>query len=141
MQINGALPLLYPGSTSRVANAVCVVFIFVYAFGYSLGFGPAAWLYGAEVRWPPWTYVFSISRADFSPARVQIFPTSVRARGLNLSASAGAVGSIIVAQIWPVGVDRLGSNVYFFFMAVNLACIPVSPVPPQLPPCSFPQNL
>ena len=51
-QINGVLPLLYPDSASRVANAVCVVFIFVYAFGYSLGFGPAAWLYGAEVRWP-----------------------------------------------------------------------------------------
>lgn len=65
----------------------------------------------------------------------------MRARGLNFSASAGAVGSVIVAQIWPVGVDRLGSNVYFFFMAVNLACIPVSPVPPQSPPrfvCSAP---
>ena len=29
---------------------VCVIFIFVYAFGYSLGFGPAAWLYGSEVN-------------------------------------------------------------------------------------------
>lgn len=56
----------------------------------------------------------------------QIFPTSVRAKGLNLSASAGAVGSVVVAQVWPVGVDVLGSNVYFIFMAVNLACIPVS---------------
>lgn len=50
----------------------------------------------------------------------------MRARGLNLSASAGSVGSVIVAQVWPVGVDVLGSNVYFIFMAVNLACIPVS---------------
>jgi hypothetical protein len=28
---------------------VCIVFIFVYAFGYSMGFGPAAWVYGSEV--------------------------------------------------------------------------------------------
>lgn len=56
----------------------------------------------------------------------QIFPTSVRAKGLNLAASAGSVGSAMVAQAWPVGVDVLGSNVYFIFMVVNLACIPVS---------------
>ncbi|SPO05550.1 related to ASD-3 ascus development protein 3 [Cephalotrichum gorgonifer] len=102
MMFNGTLPLLYPDNGSRVADAVCVVFIFVYAFGYSLGFGPAAWLYGSE-----------------------IFPTSARARGLNFSASAGSVGSIIVAQVWPVGIATFGSNIYFFFMGVNLVCIPI----------------
>jgi hypothetical protein len=30
-----------------------------------------------------------------------------------------------VAQIWPVGIDRIGSRIYFFFMAVNLVCVPV----------------
>lgn len=30
-----------------------------------------------------------------------------------------------VAQIWPVGIDRIGPRIYFFFMAVNLACVPV----------------
>lgn len=54
----------------------------------------------------------------------EIFPTAVRARGLNLSASAGAVGSMIVAQVWPVGIARIGSRIYFFFMLVNMACIP-----------------
>lgn len=49
----------------------------------------------------------------------------MRARGLNFAASAGAIGSIAVAQIWPVGIDRIGSRIYFFFMAVNLACVPV----------------
>jgi hypothetical protein len=39
------------------------------------------------------------------------------------------VGSILVAQIWPVGIHRIGSNIYFFFMAVNLICIPVSFLP------------
>ncbi len=41
---------MYPGNTSKIADMVCVLFIFIYAFGYSLGFGPAAWLYGSEVR-------------------------------------------------------------------------------------------
>jgi hypothetical protein len=55
----------------------------------------------------------------------QIFPTAVRARGLSLAASCGALGSIIVAQIWPVGIATLGSKIYFFFMAINLFCVPV----------------
>ncbi|KAL2198147.1 general substrate transporter [Corynascus similis CBS 632.67] len=100
--INGALPLAYPDNVNRVADYICVVFIFVYALGYSMGFGPAAWVYGAE-----------------------IFPTAVRARGLSLAASCGAVAAVIVAQVWPVGIANLGSNIYFFFMAVNLLSVPV----------------
>ncbi|CAK7218261.1 hypothetical protein SBRCBS47491_003450 [Sporothrix bragantina] len=102
MLINGALPLAYPHNVNRASDYTCIVFIFVYSLGYSLGFGPAAWVYGSE-----------------------IFPTSLRARGLNLSASAGAIGSIVVAQVWPVGVANLGSRIYFFFMAINLVCVPI----------------
>lgn len=32
---------------------ICIVFIFVYALGYSLGFGPASWVYNTEVSGPP----------------------------------------------------------------------------------------
>lgn len=49
-KINGVLGQVYPGNTNRSADVVCIVFIFVYAVGYSMGFGPAAWVYGAEVR-------------------------------------------------------------------------------------------
>ncbi|KJR84948.1 sugar transporter [Sporothrix schenckii 1099-18] len=100
--INGALPLAYPDNTNRAADYTCIVFIFVYSLGYSMGFGPAAWVYGSE-----------------------IFPTSLRARGLNLSASGGAIGSIVVAQVWPVGIANLGSRIYFFFMAINIICVPI----------------
>jgi sugar transport protein len=55
----------------------------------------------------------------------QIFPTSFRARGLNFAASGGSIGSIVVAQVWPVGIANIGSKTYFIFMAINLACIPV----------------
>ncbi|KAI2465820.1 general substrate transporter [Annulohypoxylon bovei var. microspora] len=102
MLINGVLGQVYPDNTNSAADVVCIVFIFIYALGYSMGFGPAAWVYGSE-----------------------IFPTSVRARGLNFSASGGAIGSIVVAQVWPVGIDTIGSKIYFFFMAVNLVCIPI----------------
>ncbi|KAI0021732.1 general substrate transporter [Xylariomycetidae sp. FL0641] len=102
MLINGALGHVYPNNINRSADIACVVFIFVYALGYSMGFGPAAWVYGSE-----------------------IFPTAVRARGLSLSASGGAIGSIVVAQVWPVGIETIGANIYFFFMAVNFACVPI----------------
>ncbi|KAI0395545.1 general substrate transporter [Xylariaceae sp. FL0594] len=102
--INGVLGRAYPssdnGNTNRGADIASVVFIFVYSLGYSMGFGPSAWVYGSE-----------------------IFPTSIRASGLSLSASAGSIGSVVVAQIWPVGIDRVGRAIYFFFAAVNLACV------------------
>ncbi|KAG9256850.1 general substrate transporter [Emericellopsis atlantica] len=101
MLINGALPLLYPNNMNKSADIICIMFIFIYAMGYSLGLGPAAWVYSSE-----------------------IFPTSVRARGLNLAASGGALGSIIVSQIWPLGNAAFGSGIYFFFMVVNFACAP-----------------
>lgn len=49
LQINGALPLAYPGNVNKTSDVVCVVFIFIYAMGYSLGLGPAAWVYSSEV--------------------------------------------------------------------------------------------
>lgn len=102
MLINGALPQIFPKNVSTVADAICIAFIFVYAMGYSLGLGPAAWVYSSE-----------------------IFPTTYRARGLNFAASGGSIGSIIVAQIWPMGVAKFGSGIYFFFFAVNAICVPV----------------
>lgn len=103
MLINGALPLSYPDNMSKVADGICIAFIFIYAMGFSLGLGPASWVYSSE-----------------------IFPTTYRARGLNFAASGGSIGSLLVAQIWPVGLAKLGSGIYFFFMVVNFICVPVS---------------
>jgi MFS family permease len=50
MLVNGVLPLVYPGNINRAADYTCITLIFVYAFGYSISFGPAAWVYGSEVR-------------------------------------------------------------------------------------------
>ncbi len=48
-QINGALPIAFPNNASKAADVICIVFIFIYALGYSLGFGPASWVYNTEV--------------------------------------------------------------------------------------------
>ena len=48
-QINGVLPLVYPNNVNKASDYTCIVFIFIYSLGYSLGFGPAAWVYGSEV--------------------------------------------------------------------------------------------
>lgn len=45
------LPQLFPKNGSPVADAICIAFIFIYAMGYSLGLGPAAWVYSSEVRY------------------------------------------------------------------------------------------
>ena len=107
MQMNGALPQAYPHiahhKVNKASDYACVVFIFIFSFGYSVGFGPNAWVYGTEV-----------------------FPTYVRSKGLNLAASAGAIGSIVVAQVWPVAIANIGSKTYFIFMSINIACLIVS---------------
>ncbi|TVY35289.1 Quinate permease [Lachnellula subtilissima] len=110
--INGALPLAYPENINHAADYACIVFIFFYTFGYSIGFGPAAWVYGSEVGSSPPRMARILTQ--------QIFPTNLRARGLNFAASGGAVGSIIASQTWPVGMENIGSKTYFVFMAINL---------------------
>ncbi|KAF2278886.1 general substrate transporter [Westerdykella ornata] len=96
--INGLLPIKYPGNINHAADYVCIAFIFVYTFGFSIGFGPAAWVYGSE-----------------------IFPTNFRARGLNIAASGSSIGAIISSQTWPVGMQKIGSKTHFIFMCTNLA--------------------
>ncbi|KAJ2899466.1 Sugar transporter STL1-like protein 8 [Zalerion maritima] len=90
------------GNIDRSAAWIAVGFIFVYAMGYSVGFGPATWVYSSE-----------------------IFPTHHRSRGLNLSAAGRSIGSLVTSQIWPVGIARTHQNVYFYFTTVNLVCIPI----------------
>ncbi|KAF2682891.1 general substrate transporter [Lentithecium fluviatile CBS 122367] len=97
LMLNGALPIAYPNNVNRAADYVCILFIFIYTFGFSIGFGPAAWVYGSE-----------------------IFPTNFRARGLNLAASGSSIGAIISSQTWPIGMNTIGSKTHFIFMSTNL---------------------
>ncbi|KAK6341466.1 hypothetical protein TWF696_008539 [Orbilia brochopaga] len=98
--INAILPQIYPNNTNWSANLACIVFIFIYTFGNGIGYGPTAWVYGSE-----------------------IFPTHVRAKGLCIAASGSSIGSVIVTQIWPVGIHNIGSKTYYIFFAFNAVSI------------------
>jgi hypothetical protein len=125
--------MAYPNNTNHTADYVCVLFIFIYTFGYSIGFGPAAWVYGSEVCTKLQSKFFLstfIGRESLQCRFTnlnstllipyQIFPTNFRARGLNLAASGSSIGSIISSQIWPIGMNSIGSKTHFIFMSTNL---------------------
>ncbi|KAF3916426.1 hypothetical protein ABW21_db0208085 [Orbilia brochopaga] len=98
--INAILPQIYPNNTNWAANLTCIVFIFIYTFGNGIGYGPTAWVYGSE-----------------------IFPAHVRAKGLCIAASGSSIGSVIVTQIWPVGIHNIGSKTYYIFFAFNAVSV------------------
>lgn len=56
----------------------------------------------------------------------QIFPTHARAKGINISASAGAIGSIAVGQYFPIAIDQIKSKTYFIFFSINAVSLIVS---------------
>jgi len=55
----------------------------------------------------------------------QIFPTYIRAKGINICASAGAIGSIVVGQFFPVGIQNIGSKTYFVFFCINISAMAI----------------
>jgi hypothetical protein len=50
----------------------------------------------------------------------------MRAKGLNIGASGGAIGSIVVGEFYPVALQNIGSKTYFIFFAINVAALIVS---------------
>ncbi|CAM1501198.1 Fc.00g103600.m01.CDS01 [Cosmosporella sp. VM-42] len=97
LMINGALQMAYPNQSNSHANYVNIFFIFFFTVGYSMGFGPCAWIYSSE-----------------------IFPANCRSKGLGIAASGASLGAIIVGQVWPVAVSNIGPKVYFIFMSFNI---------------------
>ncbi|KAF7561066.1 hypothetical protein G7046_g3057 [Stylonectria norvegica] len=97
LMINGALQMAYPNQSNSSANYCNIFFIFLFTVGYSMGFGPCAWIYSSE-----------------------IFPANCRSKGLGLASSGASLGAIIVGQVWPVAVTNIGPKVYFIFMSFNV---------------------
>jgi hypothetical protein len=113
------LPIAYPNLINRASDYTCIVFIFLFGLGYSLSLGPTPWVYGSEVR------TMHSSLDTHRLTLYQIFPTKYRAIGLNFAASNGALGSILTSNIWPVGIENIGSKTFLIFFALNVACLPV----------------
>lgn len=114
---------IYPDGSNTAASYTCIFFIFFFSLGYSIGFGPTAWTYAAEVYSnAPTTQAHASIRISTLTER-QIFPVHVRAKGLGIAASGGSLGSIIVTQVWPVAVANIGPKTFFVFMTFNLFSI------------------
>ncbi|KAK4088921.1 hypothetical protein Purlil1_6774 [Purpureocillium lilacinum] len=123
LMINGALQTIYPDGSNTAASYTCIFFIFFFSLGYSIGFGPTAWTYAAEVYSnAPTTQAHASIRVS-TLTEWQIFPVHVRAKGLGIAASGGSLGSIIVTQVWPVAVANIGPKTFFVFMTFNLFSI------------------
>ncbi|CAK7218120.1 hypothetical protein SBRCBS47491_003399 [Sporothrix bragantina] len=97
LMINGALQTAYPNQANASANYCNIFFIYFFTVGYSMGFGPCAWIYASE-----------------------IFPANCRSKGLGIAASGASLGSIIVGQVWPVMVSHIGARTFFVFMSFNI---------------------
>ncbi|TCD65240.1 hypothetical protein EIP91_002948 [Steccherinum ochraceum] len=82
-------------SHSNAGWAACAfVWIFAMAFGYS--WGPCAWILVAE-----------------------IWPLSVRGKGISIAASSNWMNNFIVGQVTPTMMDKLGFGTFVFFGAFS----------------------
>ncbi|KAJ3744432.1 general substrate transporter [Lentinula detonsa] len=91
---------LYHDSWSRYSHpagwaASALVWVFAMAFGYS--WGPCAWVIVAE-----------------------IFPLSVRGKGLSIAASSNWMNNFIVGQVTPDMITHLGFGTFVFFGVFSL---------------------
>ena len=68
-----------------------------------------------------WPRMMAISSSVANADHVRkIFPNHVRAKGVAISASGSSIGAIIVGQVWPVAVARIGARTFFIFFAINV---------------------
>nr|GAT60721.1 general substrate transporter [Mycena chlorophos] len=92
--------------------ACTMVWIFAMAFGYS--WGPCAWIIVAEVYRDYYTTFHSM--LDF----LQIWPLSVRGKGVSIAASSNWMNNFIVGQVTPTMLQHLGFGTFVFFGAFSL---------------------
>ncbi|KAG6817649.1 hypothetical protein H0H87_005406 [Tephrocybe sp. NHM501043] len=79
------------------AGWVACAFVWVFAIGFGYSWGPCAWILVAE-----------------------IWPLSVRGKGLSIAASSNWMNNFIVGQVTPTMMDHLGFGTFVFFGAFSL---------------------
>jgi len=78
--------------THVAAGWVACVFVWIFAMGFGYSWGPCAWILVAE-----------------------IWPLSVRGKGLSIAASSNWMNNFIVGQVTPTMLDHLGFGTFVFF--------------------------
>jgi len=84
-------------SSHVAAGWVACVFVWIFAIGFGYSWGPCAWIIIAE-----------------------IWPLSVRGKGVSLAASSNWMNNFIVGQVTPTMLQHLGFGTFVFFGAFSL---------------------
>ncbi|KAL7279134.1 general substrate transporter [Trametes coccinea BRFM310] len=80
------------------AGWVACVFVWIFAIGFGYSWGPCAWILVAE-----------------------IWPLSVRGKGVSIAASSNWMNNFIVGQVTPTMLDNIGFGTFVFFGAFSFA--------------------
>ncbi|KAJ7903488.1 general substrate transporter [Mycena olivaceomarginata] len=84
-------------STHVAAGWVACVMVWIFAIGFGYSWGPCAWIIIAE-----------------------IWPLSVRGKGVSIAASSNWMNNFIVGQVTPTMLKKLGFGTFVFFGAFSL---------------------
>lgn len=80
----------------RVAGWAACAFVWIFAMGFGYSWGPCAWIIVAE-----------------------IWPLSVRGKGMSIAASSNWMNNFIVGQVTPTMITNLGFGTFVFFGAFS----------------------
>ncbi|KAJ7170721.1 general substrate transporter [Mycena crocata] len=83
--------------THVAAGWVACVFVWIFAIGFGYSWGPCAWIIIAE-----------------------IWPLSIRGKGVSIAASSNWMNNFIVGQVTPTMLTHLGFGTFVFFGAFSL---------------------
>ncbi|OCH94351.1 general substrate transporter [Obba rivulosa] len=84
--------------THRVAGWVACVFVWIFAMAFGYSWGPCAWILVAE-----------------------IWPLSVRGKGISIAASSNWMNNFIVGQVTPTMLNKINFGTFVFFGAFSFA--------------------
>jgi hypothetical protein len=95
--VNALLQKTYVGTDSKGGNAACVLFIFIFISVYSFFIDPPQFVFVSE-----------------------IFPTTIRAKGVGLALFAYFVGAITYTAPAAVAFKNIGWKMYMVWFAVSI---------------------
>jgi hypothetical protein len=95
--VNALLQKTYVGTDSKGGNAACVLFIFIFISVYSFFIDPPQFVFVSE-----------------------IFPTTIRAKGIGLAFFAYFVGAITYTAPAAVAFKNIGWKMYMVWFAVSI---------------------
>ncbi|QRV72672.1 Sugar (and other) transporter [Ceratobasidium sp. AG-Ba] len=100
LDLRAAINARFPGETTHNPAAQQAGVAFIILFGslfFSSSFGPVSWVYQSE-----------------------IFPMRVRAMGTSVSTMANWAVNVMISQVSPIGLHRLGWKFYLVFICTNI---------------------